>query len=504
MDFRKIVFGKMLLHGSGEERTAIKDGAVYIEGDQIIDVGKHDEISNNYCCDVEIGSNNHVLMPGFVNSHSHGRGFSPLRVGIRDAALEIWISYHLAEVFSFSIYHNALLSCMKLIESGVTTTNHHFYAHNPEERVLYERDLENVMKAYLDSGMRVSFVPAIQDQNHHVYLDERKFVEKLPKDIQRTLSIEVPGEEDISKRIKSYFDTFNEMFEKYQDYEGRIRLSYGPTGVHWCSDELLERVKMEAERKDVGIHIHLHETKYQRKYGFKVFGETPLQHLEEIDFLGSKVSLAHCVWLNEEDIELLSERRAVAVHNPSSNLRLFSGIAPIVQMIKKGVRVAIGLDSTGINDDEDILQEIRLCSAIHRKPGIKEYQGYSRHLTPAVLMDMATIKGAVSTGFNKIGAIEIGSKADLILLNTRNLPVYLIPMLSLEEIILNWAKGIDVDTVMINGEMIMRDRRFTKIDKNETLNILEKSIKEFDPKKNKALIKYRTHLKKYYQNWNGE
>jgi cytosine/adenosine deaminase-related metal-dependent hydrolase len=501
MAFKKIVFGKMLLHGSGEERSVIKDGAVYVEGDQIVDVGKYDEISKNYGCDVEIGSSNHVLMPGFVNSHSHGRGFGPLRVGIRDAALEIWISYHLAEVFSLSIYHNALLSCMKLIESGVTTTNHHFYAHNPEERLLYEKDLEEVIGAYLDSGMRVSFVPAIQDQNRHVYLEERQFVEKLPEDIRRTLSIKVPSDEDISKRIKSYFNTFNETFEKYQDFEGRVKLSYGPTGVHWCSDELLERVKKEAERKDVGIHTHLQETKYQREYGFKVFGKTPLQHLEDIDFLGPKVSFAHCLWLTKEDIDLLSKRRAVAVHNPSSNLRLFSGIAPIVQMIKKGVRVAIGIDSTGINDDEDILQEIRLCSAIHRKPGVREYQEYSRHLSSTVLMDMATIQGAASTGLKKIGAIEIGSKADLILLNTRNLPLYLTSMLSLEEIILNWANGADVDTVMINGELIMKDRRFTKLDKNETLNILESSIKEFDSKKNKALARYRTHLVNYYQNW---
>jgi 5-methylthioadenosine/S-adenosylhomocysteine deaminase len=116
-------------------------------------------------------------------------------------------------------------------------------------------------------------------------------------------------------------------------------------------------------------------------------------------------------------------------------------------------------------------------------------------------MDMATIQGAASTGLKKIGAIEIGSKADLILLNTRNLPLYLTSMLSLEEIILNWANGADVDTVMINGELIMKDRRFTKLDKNETLNILESSIKEFDSKKNKALARYRTHLVNYYQNW---
>jgi 5-methylthioadenosine/S-adenosylhomocysteine deaminase len=117
---------------------------------------------------------------------------------------------------------------------------------------------------------------------------------------------------------------------------------------------------------------------------------------------------------------------------------------------------------------------------------------------------MATIKGAASTGFKKSGVIEIGSKADLILLNTRNLPLYLIPMLPLEEIILNWAKGIDVDTVMINGEIIMKDKEFTKLDKNETLDILEKSIKEFDPQKNNTLKKYRAHLVKYYQSWNGK
>ena len=120
------------------------------------------------------------------------------------------------------------------------------------------------------------------------------------------------------------------------------------------------------------------QSKYQRDYGYRIFNKSPLEHLSDLGFLGPEVSFAHSVWVSKEDITLLADSNSFVVHNPSSNLRLFNGVAPISYMLDKGVNVAIGIDGTGLNDDEDIFQEMRLCSIIHRKPGMKKFRLYER------------------------------------------------------------------------------------------------------------------------------
>ncbi|MCW3991648.1 MAG: amidohydrolase family protein [Candidatus Bathyarchaeota archaeon] len=501
----KIVYGKMLLVGSGEQRNVIRDGAVYIEDGFIRDVGEHKEISRSYSCDALLGSEEHIVMPGLVNSHHHGRGISQLQMGIRDAPLEVWISYHVGKTYDIDVYYNTLLANLRLIESGVTTSLHHFYGHDPAELSEYEKELDRVVQAHIDSGMRVALAPSIQDQNQYVYMHEEDFISQLPKQITNKLPIKKPGDEEISKRVINYFKAFRKIHDKYQNYDGRIKLLLGPTGVQWCSDGLLQRIKRDAKRFGVGIHMHLQETRYQRDYGLRVYGKSPLQHLADLNFVGSEVSFAHCVWVTEEDIDILVDADAAVIHNPSSNLRLFNGIAPITSMIEKGANVAMGIDGTGINDDEDMFQEMRLCSLIHRSPGMANYQRYSETLDSSKILDMATEKGAKTTGFGgKIGAIRVGAYADLILVNMRRIPYLESQAVPLDDILVGWAKGTDVDTVIINGEIIMKDHKFTRMDKEKIFNILKESVKEADVETIEKMEEYKSYIKRYYETWDGD
>ena len=232
-----IAHGKFILVGDKTRKKVIKDGAIYIKDGVIEDIGKYSRLSKEHYKDQKIGSENSIIIPGLINSHHHGRGLSQLQMGIKDAPLEIWISYHLGEAYKVDVYKNTLLSCIKQIRSGITTSLHHFYVHDPLEMSKYREDVDNIIQAHLDSGMRASLAPAIQNQNRYVYLREKEFLSKLPKKTVDALEIEQYNETENRIRVENYFRTFKKTWEKYRDCS-RIRLLLGPTGVQWCSDEL--------------------------------------------------------------------------------------------------------------------------------------------------------------------------------------------------------------------------------------------------------------------------
>jgi cytosine/adenosine deaminase-related metal-dependent hydrolase len=349
--------------------------------------------------------------------------------------------------------------------------------------------------------MRASLAPAIQNQNKYVYLHEEKFLSSLPQKTIKALQLKQFSETENRKRIENYFRIFKKTQETHKK-NNRVKLLLGPTGVQWCTDELLKRIKKESDKMGVGIHMHLQESMYQRDYGYKLYEKSPLQHLKDIEFIGPEVSFAHGVWLSEEDMRLISDSGASVVHNPSSNLRLFNGVAPIPEMIKNNVKVSLGIDGTGINDDDDILQEMRLCSVIHRKPGIKQYELFSKTLTAPKIFDMATKQGAQTTGYgSEIGSIEIGKKADLVLINSKRIEPLIFPGTCLEDLILNWVKSEDISSVMVDGKLLMHERKMIGLDEETIFNDLTAERREQEREVKNQLQKYKEYLKNYYKNW---
>lgn len=501
MNKTTIVYGKFILAGSNTEKKILKDGAIHIRDGVIEDIGKSKTLRNEYNKDEIIGSGNCIIIPGLINSHHHGRGLSQLQMGIKDAPLEVWISYHLGDTYEVDVYKNTLLSCIKQIKCGITTSLHHFYVHDPLESAEYSNDVESIIKAHLDSGMRASLAPAIQNQNKYVYLHEEKFLSSLPQKTIKALQLKQFSETENRKRIENYFRIFKKTQETHKK-NNRVKLLLGPTGVQWCTDELLKRIKKESDKMGIGIHMHLQESMYQRDYGYKLYEKSPLQHLKDIEFIGPEVSFAHGVWLSEEDMRLISDSGASVVHNPSSNLRLFNGVAPIPEMIKNNVKVSLGIDGTGINDDDDILQEMRLCSVIHRKPGIKQYELFSKTLTAPKIFDMATKQGAQTTGYgSEIGSIEIGKKADLVLINSKRIEPLIFPGTCLEDLILNWVKSEDISSVMVDGKLLMHERKMIGLDEETIFNDLTAERREQEREVKNQLQKYKEYLKNYYKNW---
>lgn len=490
--FDTLVRGKWVIVCSSRNQQYIKNGAILVENDTIRAIGKYEKISKDYSFDLELGSDNSVVIPGFVNAHNHGRGLSAFQGGVSDAPLELWLP-DLFNSYKTDLYWDTLLAAMDMISRGTTSVLCHWSEHDPGAKS-YRDELEKSITAFLKSGMRVAIAPAISDQNRYAYFEETKLLSKLPT--EKKLMFENTYED--SSRIKRYFDSIHHLKEKYRGQTERIVFQYGPMGVQWCSDHLLKEIKMKMTRNNMRIHLHLLETKYQKKYGDLHFSKSVVRYLKEIGLLDTNVSLAHCVWVSNEDIKLLSDSEATCIHNPSSNLRLHSGIAPVVTMLENGVNMALGTDSAGLNDDDDMIQEMRLCWLLHRLPGVN-----LRYPSSNEVFDMATSVAAKATGFTgSIGSIEVGKKADLVLLDSRRamLPITSsrIPLL---DVLLQRIRTSDIETVIIDGKIVFERGHFKELNRDIVIEELVKSYTELNNEDLEFVNQMKKLLKKLYSGW---
>ncbi len=474
----------------------ISDGAVVQQDGKIIDVGNYDSINARYVADEEIGSDRYIVLPGLVNAHQHGNGISHIQLGVTDDNCELWLIRRLARR-PVDLYLETLFCAMRLIESGVTTAMHCHSLRGPN----HEQDVARAIRGYEESGVRVAFALGIKNQNQFVYSDDQQFLDSLPPSVaakgRKYLALATIPEEE-------YFALFDRLHKQYNKTSSRVKIFHGPLGSTWCSDELLIRIKQSALNYQTGIHSHLLETISQEMYALKQYGKTYVEHLNDIGFLGPEVSFAHCVWVSDTDIELLAESGTTVCHNPGSNLRTGGGIAPINRMLEKGVNVALGTDNISLNDDDDILQDLRLCANLQHLPGLGKPSP-----SPGQLFRMVTTNGAKATMFlNDIGTIEKGKRADLVLINLENITQpYLDPEIDIENAFLCKGSSSDVDTVLIDGEIVLRDGKHTKISKAEVISQLQESL--IEARKSGDIEERRLfsrelypYVYQFYQKWN--
>lgn len=222
-----------------------------------------------------------------------------------------------------------------------------------------------VLRAYRDIGMRVSYSLATRDQNQLVLAADEEFVKRLPPALGAEVAEILRGQ---AIPLEENLAMFEQLHREHAASE-RARIQLAPHNLHWCSDKALAAIKEYSDKYQAPMHMHLLETKYQAEYGRRRNGTSAVAHLRDVGLLGPLLTLGHGVWLSESDIDLVAESGTLICHNASSNLRLRSGIAPLNHFERRGVRVAIGMDEAGINDDRDMLQEMRLVLRLHRVPG---------------------------------------------------------------------------------------------------------------------------------------
>ncbi len=482
-------------------RTAaevIEDGAIFQRDGTILDIGTHQDLAQKYQPDEVLGSDAHVVIPGLVNSHHHV-GLTPFQLGSPDYPLELWFASRLA-ARNVDPYLDTLYSALEMLESGITTVQHlHGWRVGPISRVY--AIAERILQAYQDIGMRVSYSYALRDQNRLVYEADEAFVQRLPPrlapDLAAWLQVQaIPLEEHIQ--------LFVDLWERWQRQE-RIRIQLAPANLHWCSDEALKALRDYAAKYRVGLHMHLLETPYQKEYARRRTGTTAVRYLESLGLLGPQMTLGHGVWVTEEDVARVAATGTMICHNASSNLRLRSGVAPLNRWTASGVRVALGLDEAGINDDRDMWQEMRLVLRLHRVPGMDDEVP-----TSPQVFQMATEHGALTTGFaDTIGTLAPGKAADLVLMNWRQIAYpYLDQDAPVLDAVLHRGKTSGVETVLVAGEPVVREGTFTRVNKAEVLEELAASLRTpLQPEEERRRQLAREvfpYVKRFYGGWLDE
>ena len=476
----------------------VSDGAVLQRDGRIEEVGDYGELSRRHPEATVIGSPNHIVMPGLVNDHFHV-GLTPFQMGAPDLPLEMW-SLARVGIRMIDPYLDQLYGALQMIETGTTTVQ---AIHSPPRGFgpLSMDIADKVVGAYQTSGMRVSYAPSVADQNSMVAGadgGEEDFASGLPGDLaERYRSLMAPS----YLPVDEVMPILEEICRKYGGGQHeRVQVTMAPSNVHRCSDELLVALKELTGRYSTGIHIHLQETVYQKLYGYHAWGKTPLQHLHELGFLGPEVTCGHSVWTTEEDLEIMAATGTNICHNASSNLRLKSGIAPMGRILAAGIKVAIGSDEAGLNDDKDLFQEMRLVLRIHRVPGVEMEPPTSHQV-----LQMATANGAYASWFgDRIGTLEPGKRADMTLLDLRNIDQpYLDPDVSIVDALVHRGRGIDVDTVLVDGEVVLRDGQPTRFDRDalfeEIRGALDRPLSAQEEDRREVARLVEPHLRRFYE-----
>jgi 5-methylthioadenosine/S-adenosylhomocysteine deaminase len=474
----------------------IPDGAVLQEDGIITATGTYADLKQKNPNVLVLGSGNEVLLPGFVNAHHH-IGLTPVQLGSPDMPLELWFITRMV-IRNLDLYLDTLYSAFEMIGSG-TTTVQHIHGWMPGTLTEVEARSTEVIRAYEDIGMRVSYCYAVRDQNRLVYQADQEFVASLPKELQEPM-------QRWFQRFRTSLEDSMGLFRSLRarhNHKRRVKIQLAPANLHWCSDRALTMFSEASKKYEVPMHMHLLETAYQKEYAWRRGKCTALEYIDRFDMVGPRLTLGHGVWLNAKDIERMAAAGACICHNCSSNFRLRSGVAALNQFEKAGINTAIGLDEAGINDDRDMLQEMKLVLRAHRVPGIAEEDVP----TMAQVLRMATSGGAKTTPFaSSIGTLEVGKAADLVLIDWKQISYpYLDEETPLLDAVIQRAKADGVKLTMCDGEVIYRDGKFSKIDRGAALKALHddlsKALANDEVERRRLSKALLPHVRNFYANY---
>ena len=391
-----------------------------------------------------IDGKNKLLLPGFFNAHTHSSEM--WQRGIMSIfPLELWLAelYDFAPLDPEQVYLSALGTAVETLLSGGTSVVDHLV-------LIPGLELETIAiatRAYKEVGIRAFIAPLIQD-------------ESLTAGIPSGESAQT--HEPYFRSAAATLEIIEEAVRQFHRPDEGVNILIAPTGIQLCTDTLFEGCTELSDRYNLCRHSHLLETRAQEKLAQEKYGCTAVEHLKRIGFLSNKTSLAHCVWLNDADIAILAETQSTVVHNPLSNLRLGSGIAPILKYRQAGVNVTFGCDGASSNDSQDLLEAIKIGSILHNITD----SDYQHWITPRQAVKMASLGGAKGLNIaDKVGSLTVGKQADLVLYDLTNLS--LLPRTDPIGLLVLGRPSNVVNSAWVNGKQIIADGKVTTINVNE-------------------------------------
>ena len=414
-----------------DKNHIIRNGAVAIGGEKIIAVGKKEEIENRYAAGDIIDAKDSLIMPGLVNCHNHAP-MTYFRGLADDLELMDWLNNYIFPAEAMFVnkefsYLGGLLACTEMIKSGTTTFC---------DMYIFE---DEVAKAAKKAGMRCLVGEVLFD---------------FPS----------PNFKTPEEGLK-----YSELLIQKWANDPLVNIFVEPHALYTCSLNLLQESKKLADKYGVSLGTHYLESRSEKEQLTEKFGKSPTHFLRDIGYLSERFIAFHGVCLEEEDIRIFADHSCKVVHNPESNMKLASGVAPVPEMISAGVTVGLGTDGCASNNNLDMFQEMDTAAKLHKVA----------KLDPTVMdaktvVRMATCEGAKALGMeNTVGSLKAGMKADIIVINL-NKP-HLTPLYNEYSHVVYAVNGADVDTVLINGNAVMKNRKLLTLHEAEIMAAVEET-----------------------------
>ncbi|MGV9800967.1 amidohydrolase family protein [Mycobacterium sp. NPDC003449] len=411
--------------------------------------------------DLVLSGRDRLVVPGYVNAHTHSWE-ALFRARLDNLPLEHWmlLSYPVLGLAPLSpdlIRLRSQLVAIESLRNGVTTLVDDVL----EIPGQTADQLAAVFESYRDIGIRANISGHVVD---------KPFVDTFPF-LADTLDPEHASALDALAVVDTdeYLSYAAESADRYADYAGgRLRFMVGPSAPQRCTPELLIGVDALARRHDLEFHVHVLETRTQAITATEFYGKTMVEYLHALGVLGEHVTMAHGIWLTDSDIEVLADTGASVSHNPISNLKLGSGIAPWRKYLDARVNLGIGTDGMSSSDNARMSEAVKAAALLHKVTG-PDYRSWP---TAAEVLTAGTLGGARSARLgNKVGSIEIGKRADLVVYNMNSLAFT--PRNNPELHLVYSENGSSIDTVMVDGQIVLADGKITTIDERAVLDELQ-------------------------------
>ncbi len=495
---KTLVRGKYVITDAAARETGIiEDGAVLVEGKYVRATGRFAELRQLHPEAAVVGDGQQLVLPGLIDAHSHGRGLSPLQKGVPNDFLE----NNLFDWAFMPVLDPELITALcavRHIRNGSTLIHNNAFDTTGSGAA---DQAATTIKAYLATGIRLAYSPGVRNIDRLV-LDTDGFLATLPAELR---AVAEPLARTDSKLIEEeYFALFAELYRTYQSEDTRIFLS--PSWAQACTAEFLIRAKEEADRLGkIPIHMHCLQTPVQKAFSLRKYGKTAIAYLADLGLLDENTVLAHSIWVTQEDIRLMAEHNVAVTSHPSCNLGMRNGITPVYELLRQGIRVAVGMDDKTINDDEDIIMELRMMHKLHRVPG---YRLDTPVLDAFTVLEMATGHAASVVGFaGKAGALRPGMLADLIVVDLDRMlnSPWMSDQTGIADIFIHRALGTDVASVIIGGRLVMEDRKITTLDEEalyrEVRKAADKGITSAMRRQAETLQQLKPYCQSWYNTW---
>ena len=393
-----------------------------------------------------------LALPALANAHDHARFTRLSQSGSFDVPLEAWLPY-LTLIPSIDPWLSSVVSFARSARGGTGAIMAHYT--RVQGLTDFPTEAKAVAQAARDVGVRVALAVHCRDRNPIVYGPHDKFLKHLSAATcacvtRRFLRAPLPVSEQIA------------MVEAVaaEVVGNGVTVQYGPAGVQWCTDKMLEGIADASARAGRRVHMHLLETRYQRAWADQTYPDGIVRHLDRIGLVNERVSFAHCIWLRPEEMDIIAERGATIVSNTSSNLIVSSGVAPIAEMLRRGCKVAMGLDGLAFDEDEDALREMRLSYVLHK--GL----GFETRMSRAQLFRFALANGRFAvTGEHDGGNIAPGAPADLLILDWERLVADIVePDVPAIDLLLGRARREHIKHLFVSGKKVVADGKVISVD----------------------------------------